>query len=83
MLSTFVMLTQDNYDVYMKMTMTLTNYYIACLFTVITLVIGIYIFLNLFLAILLANLDQVCLDQVCLDQACLDQVCLDQVCLLV
>ena len=62
-LSVFVMITQDSYDIYMKMTMTLTNYWIACLFTFTTMVIGIYIFLNLFLAILLANLDQLEFDE--------------------
>lgn len=44
------------------MTMTLTNYWIACLFYVFTMIIGIFIFLNLFLAILLANLDQLQFD---------------------
>ena len=58
MLSVFVLITQDNYDANMKMTMTLTDYWTAALFTVITLVIGVYLCLNLFLAILLANLDE-------------------------
>ena len=45
------------------MMMTLTNYWIACLFYVFTMIIGIYIFLNLFLAILLNNLDQLEFDE--------------------
>lgn len=36
----------------------LTNPWLACLFTVGVMIIGIYMVLNLFLAILLANLDQ-------------------------
>jgi hypothetical protein len=41
--------------------MVMTDPIIASLFTIITMVIGVYTVLNLFLAILLSNLDQVCL----------------------
>ena len=47
------------YDTNMKLTMVLTNEWVACLFTLSIMIIGIYIVLNLFLAILLANLDKV------------------------
>ncbi len=57
-LTMFVIMTGDNYDVNMKMWMTLSNFWVASLFTIATQIVGVYIFLNLFLAILLANLDQ-------------------------
>ncbi len=43
--------------------MVLTNYWIACIYTIIVMVCGTYIVLNLFLAILLANLDQLEFDE--------------------
>ena len=59
MLSTFILITQDNWDENMKQIMVLTNDpWLPCLFTLITMVIGVYTVLNLFLAILLNNLDQ-------------------------
>ena len=60
MISTFIMLTQDNWDSNMKNLMVLTDStWLPALFTIVTMVIGIYSVLNLFLAILLNNLEQV------------------------
>ena len=60
MQSVFVLVTQDNWDFNMKNLMVLSNNPIlAALFTLITMVLGVYTVLNLFLAILLSNLDQV------------------------
>jgi hypothetical protein len=59
-ISGFIMLTQDNWDVNMKYTMVLYgNPWLPALFTIITMIIGIFTLLNLFLAVLLANLDEV------------------------
>ncbi len=59
MLSTFIMITADNWDANMKNIMVLTNDpWLPSFFTVITMIIGIYTVLNLFLAILLSNLDE-------------------------
>ena len=58
MLSVFIILTADNWDVNMKQMMVLAGPILSALFTIITMVIGIYTVLNLFLAILLSNLDQ-------------------------
>ncbi len=54
----FIILTQDNYDTTMKEMMVMVNPWTACLFYVFGMIIGIYVALNLFLAILLSNLDQ-------------------------
>ena len=35
-----------------------SNYVLAALFTIVVLIVGVYIVLNLFLAVLLGNLDQ-------------------------
>ena len=35
-----------------------SNYVLASLFTIVVLIVGVYIVLNLFLAVLLGNLDQ-------------------------
>ena len=59
MLSIFVMLTADNWAPNMKQTMVLAGPILSALFTIITMVIGIFAVLNLFLAILLSNLNQV------------------------
>ena len=64
MLSVFIILTADNWDSNMKQTMVLAGPILAALFTMITMVIGIYTVLNLFLAILLSNLDQLTEDNV-------------------
>ena len=58
MLSIFILITQDNWDINMKNLMVMTDPILASLFTIITMVIGIYSVLNLFLAILLSNLDR-------------------------
>ena len=65
MQSVFILITQDNWDFNMKNLMVLSdNPILAALFTIITMVLGVYTVLNLFLAILLSNLDQVreCVD---------------------
>ena len=58
LISAFILMTQDNWDTNMKYTMTMTNYVMAALFTMIVIVIGVYVVLNLCLAVLLGNLDQ-------------------------
>lgn len=59
MLSIFIILTGDNWDQNMKWMMVLMNDpVLPALFTIITMVIGMYTVLNLFLAILLSNLDE-------------------------
>lgn len=63
MLSIFILITADNWDENMKQMMVFMGPWLACLFTIITMVIGIYAVLNLFLAILLANLDQLVEDK--------------------
>ena len=64
MLSIFVILSGDNWDQNMKQTMVLAGPILSALFTIITMVIGIYAVLNLFLAILLSNLNQLTEDDV-------------------
>ncbi len=63
MLSIFIIVTGDNWDSNMKELMVLTGPWLACLFTIITMVIGVYTVLNLFLAILLNNLGQLAEDK--------------------
>ncbi len=58
MLSAFVLITGDNWDVNMKFMMLLNGPWLAALFTIVAMIIGVYTVLNLFLAILLNNLDQ-------------------------
>jgi hypothetical protein len=59
-ISGFIMLTQDNWDVNMKYTMVLYGSpWLPALFTIVTMIIGIFTVLNLFLAVLLANLDEI------------------------
>ncbi|KAG1668958.1 hypothetical protein FOA52_001002 [Chlamydomonas sp. UWO 241] len=60
MLSVFVILTQDDYSInmfYMAQQPQVGNPWVPCLFTIIVMLIGIYMVLNLFLAILLSNLE--------------------------
>ena len=59
MLSVFIILTGDNWSQNMKWMMVLLKEpWLPALYTIITMVIGIYTVLNLFLAILLSNLNQ-------------------------
>ncbi len=53
----FVLLTQDNWAENMYLLMMLTKPW-AALYTLTVLIIGVYMLLNLFLAVLLANLDE-------------------------
>ncbi|GAX86028.1 hypothetical protein CEUSTIGMA_g13443.t1 [Chlamydomonas eustigma] len=58
MLSTFIILTSDNWDSNMKTIMVLTQSpWLPAFYTIITMTLGIFTVLNLFLAILLNNLD--------------------------
>ncbi|KAG1653438.1 hypothetical protein FOA52_010471 [Chlamydomonas sp. UWO 241] len=57
-ITVFVLLTADNYDVNMKETMVLAGPWLSALFTIGVMIFGIFMILNLFLALLLSNLDQ-------------------------
>jgi len=57
-LSVFVILTQDDYTINMfEMSLLSPGPWISILFTILVMIAGIYIVINLFLAILLSNLD--------------------------
>jgi hypothetical protein len=59
MLSTFIILTTDNWDSNMKTIMVLTQSpWLPAFYTIITMTLGVFTVLNLFLAILLNHLDE-------------------------
>ena len=57
LLSVFYLITLDSWDYNMKYMMVLCGPILVAILTVITLIIGVFIMLNLFLAVLLGNLD--------------------------
>lgn len=58
MLTVFVLITADGYDVYMKEIMVEAGPWLGSLYVIVVMVVGIFMILNLFLAMLLSNLDQ-------------------------
>ena len=57
-LAMFVILTQDNYDLNMKLIMLLVNPWMGSLFYILTMIIGVLVVLNLFIAIILSGLSE-------------------------
>ena len=61
LLSVFYLITLDSWDYNMKYMMVLCGPVLVAIFTITALIIGVFIMLNLFLAVLLGNLD--CLEE--------------------